>query len=344
MRIAMVAPPWYPVPVDGYGGIERVVALLNEELRRRGHHVVMLGAEGSSGADQVIELAPASWRGEINAPCRLETYLVRVHRVLRDLDVDVIHDHNDILGATVAAAARPRQPVVCTVHGTIPPGLAEFFTEAADVLHLVALSEAQRSMAPDAPWLATVPNAIDLVAAYDLDRPRGYLVQLARINPDKGQHLAIEAARKAGMPLVLAGKLDTLPGMDCYFDDEIKPHLGDEVTWACDVAGDGRVDLLAGAVAMLFPLQWDEPFGLAMAEAMACGTPVIAFRRGAAPEVVEDGVTGFLVEDVDEMADAVHRIHEIDREVCATRARERFAPARMAEGYEGVYRALCGGS
>jgi glycosyltransferase involved in cell wall biosynthesis len=342
LRIALVSPPWYPVPPHGYGGIERVVALLCEELRALGHHVTLFAPEGSSGADEVISLAPAAWCGEIGAYARLETYLLRVHRALRTLDVDVIHDHTDTMGALATALAPPPAPVVATVHGAVPSDLRTLLAEAGDTRHLVALSEAQRAQAPELPWVATVPNAVDIVCDHALDRPRGYLVQLARINRDKGQHLSIAAAHAAGMPLVLAGKLDSVPGMRRYFAAEVQPHLNGRVTWLRDVAGEQRVDLLAGAVAMLFPLQGEEPFGLAMAEAMVCGTPVIAFPRGAAREVVEDGVTGFLVDDVEAMAEAVHRVHQIDRRRCAARARERFAPARMAAGYEQVYRDLRG--
>jgi glycosyltransferase involved in cell wall biosynthesis len=343
VRVALIAPPWYAVPPSGYGGIERVVSLLAEGLRRAGHHVVLFAVEGSSGADEVVALAPREWNGEVSAPYRLETYLLRVHRALRDLDVDVIHDHNEANGAMAAALAGHRAPVVSTVHGAILDDLRVFLGECAGAVHLVALSEAQRASAPDAPWVATVPNAVDIVCDDHLDQPRGYLVQLARISPDKGQHLAIAAARAAGMPLVLAGKIDTGPGMRRYFAEEIEPHLDGQVSWVRDVGGDRRVELLAGAVAMLFPLQWEEPFGLAMAEAMVCGTPVIAFPRGAAQEVVEDGVTGFLVDGVEAMAAAVHRVHTIDRARCAARARERFAPSRMAAGYARVYQRVCAG-
>jgi glycosyltransferase involved in cell wall biosynthesis len=341
VRVAMISPPWFPVPPRGYGGIERVVSLLTEELRRRGHHVTLFAQEGSTGGDRVIALAPAEWAGQLNAPARLETYLRRVYQALGELDVDVIHDHNDITGMLAAAVAAPRAAVVATVHGVVPPHLAEFLAELHGSVHLVALSEAQRSQAARAPWVAVVPNAVDVV--HDgVDHPRTYLAQLARINRDKGQHLAIAAARQAGIPLVLAGKVDTVPGMRRYFTEQIEPHLGHGVTWISDVAGESRVELLSGAVAMLYPLQWEEPFGLAMAEAASCGTPVIAFPRGAAREVVEEGVTGFLVDDTEQMAAAVERVSEIDRRRCATRARERFAPGRMAAGYERVYRQVCG--
>jgi glycosyltransferase involved in cell wall biosynthesis len=340
VRVALISPPWYPIPPHGYGGIERVVSLLCEELRRAEHRVVLFAPEGSSGADELVALAPREWDGDFQAPYRLEIYLQRVHRALRDIAVDVIHDHNDAIGALVAGTAGHAAPVVATIHGPIPADLGVFLTECGGAVHLVALSEAQRAAAPDAPWVATIPNAVDIGGTVDLQRPRAYLVELARINRDKGQHLAIEAARLARVPLVLAGKIDTVPGMRRYFAEEVQPHLGGDVTWVREVAGQRRVDLLSGAIAMLFPLQWEEPFGLAMAEAMVCGTPVIAFPRGAAREVVEEGVTGFLVDGVEAMARAVHRVHRLDRVRCAERARERFAPSRMAAGYERVYRDL----
>jgi glycosyltransferase involved in cell wall biosynthesis len=165
-----------------------------------------------------------------------------------------------------------------------------------------------------------------------------YIIQLARINPEKGQHLAIEAARRLGLHLILAGKLDGNQASRRYFRERIKSHLGRRVTWIRDLRGKAKWRLLAGARAMLFPLRWEEPFGLAMAEAMVVGTPVIAFARGAAPELVEEGVTGFLARDVDGMVEAFRRIDEIDPEACARRSRERFNGTVMARGYDELYR------
>jgi glycosyltransferase involved in cell wall biosynthesis len=184
-----------------------------------------------------------------------------------------------------------------------------------------------------------VHNAVetdDIEGPFPTSR-KEYLIQLARLNPEKGQHLAIQAARRLKLPLILAGKLDTNSASRKYFRDRIEPHLGNGVRWIRDLRGRNKWRLLAGAKAMLFPIQWEEPFGLAMAEAMVVGTPVIAFPRGAAPELVEDGLTGFIVRNVSEMVSAFKRVDEIDPELCANRSRERFSPSVMARGYEQLY-------
>jgi glycosyltransferase involved in cell wall biosynthesis len=187
-------------------------------------------------------------------------------------------------------------------------------------------------------WRGVVHNAINpdqyrpITNAEEKD---DYLVELARINPDKGQHIAIEVAKRLSMRLVLAGKVD--PEAQDYFEERIKPSLNGRVVWRENVKGKEKAQLLAKARAMLFPIQWEEPFGLAMVEAMVSGTPVIAFRHGAAPEVVDPGVTGFLADDVDGMVEAFERLNEIDLKKCAEVAADRFGPARMAQGYLNLY-------
>jgi glycosyltransferase involved in cell wall biosynthesis len=191
---------------------------------------------------------------------------------------------------------------------------------------------------PAVPWAAVVPNAVDLSELCGPTAKEGYLVELARIDPGKGQHLAIQVARRLGLPLLLAGKLDPIAESMAYFKAEIEPHLGYDVRWIPEVRGRMRAELLARAVAMLAPLRWQEPFGLAMAEAIASGTPVVALRRGAACELVEEGLTGLLADDLDGLVAGVHRARELDSSACARRGRERFAPARMVERYEALYK------
>jgi glycosyltransferase involved in cell wall biosynthesis len=339
-HVVVVAPPWYPVPPDGYGGIELVVGLLCDALRQAGQRVTLLAAEGSQ--PDAIALAPGTWRaalGRSEERMRELTYANRVADALAQLGrVDVIHDHCGF--ATLATACLADvAPVVHTVHGDIPEPYSAFYSSLARRAHFVSISEAQRGSMPELPWIGTVHNAVDVEAlTVTPDEKEPYLLCLARICPDKGQHVAIEVARRAGMRLVLAGKVEGIPEAVDYFERHVAPTIdGDRVVYVANVAGPHKARLLARAHALLAPLQWEEPFGLAMVEAMASGTPVIAMRRGAAPELITEGVTGFLVPDIDGMVDAVRSVPGIDTRVCAKVARARFSPAAMASGYLAVY-------
>jgi glycosyltransferase involved in cell wall biosynthesis len=346
LRVAMVAPPWYPVPPLGYGGIERIVHLLASGLSARGHSVTVFGAEGTTSGDDVRVRAPRAWSTDMGTWIHKHTYLARVHRELAVERFDVLHDHTGSEGI-LAGALSGGAPVVATVHEPVGPAEAAFLAEVDDRVGLVALSEAQRAAAPGVRWAATVPNAVgpeDLLPLDELPaRDAGYLVHLARMDESKGQHLAIEVARRAGLPLVLAGKVDAIPECEAYFRDRVAPHVdGERVRWLPEVRGRDKARLLAEARAMVFPLQWEEPFGLAVAEAMANGTPVVAFPRGAMPELVEPGETGVLVGDVSEMADAVADLSWVDRKACAERERIRFSVDRLLDGYEQIYGEVAG--
>lgn len=342
-HVVVVAPPWYPVPPHGYGGIELVVGLLCDALRDAGQRVTLLAADGSQ--PDAIALAPSEWRidlGRHEERLRELTYAARVANRLSTLhDVDVIHDHCGF-STLVAACLGGGAPVVHTVHGDIPDSYGTFYCAMAPKADFVAISSAQRKTLPGLPWIGTVHNAVDVdalcVAAAESD---AYLLCLARICPDKGQHVAIEVARRVGMRLVLAGKVDAIPEATDYFARHVAPFIdGDRVVHIANVSGAAKARLLAGAHALLAPLQWEEPFGLAMVEAMASGTPVIAIARGAAPELVTDGVTGFLVADGEEMADAIPLVPHIDPWACAVAARARFSPSVMAQRYMSLYESV----
>jgi glycosyltransferase involved in cell wall biosynthesis len=342
-HIVLVAPPWYPVPPDGYGGIELVVGLLDDALRQAGHRVTLIGAEGSEPG--AIALAPRSWRADLGAPeerLRELTYATRVVDTLKHLDgIDLIHDHCGF--ATLIAASRAGiAPVMHTVHGDIPEPYATFYTAAARGAGFVSISIDQRQSMPELPWMGTVYNAVDVDALHVTPEDKEpYLLCLARICPDKGQHVAIEAARLAGMRLILAGKVEDMPEATEYFERCIAPAVdGDRVVHVDNVAGEEKARLLARAQALLAPLQWDEPFGLSLVEAMASGTPVIAIARGAAPELVTEGVTGFLVRDIDGMIAAAPMAASIDPWACAAAARARFSPPAMAASYLQLYEKL----
>ena len=342
LRLALVSPPWFPVPPRGYGGIETIVHLLAHELEAGGHEVTVFGAAGSDPDLDVVSLSGEDWSRDLGTATqrvREATYLQRVYERLEGGRFDLIHDHNEYTGMLVAGVADLGIPVVATVHGGVGPRESEFLQSAQRRVALVAISQAQAEAAPDVDWAAVVHNAVDPDAVAFSAVKGDYLLVLARITPDKGQRTAIEVSRRAGMPLVLAGKLDPDDEAQEYFEMEVQPHLGQGVRWVPNVEGEEKKQLLAGARAMLFPIEWNEPFGLAMVEAMASGTPVIAFPRGAAREVVEPGVTGFLARDAAEMVELVSRVEEIDPERCRQRALDRFSPGRMAVGYEAVYAA-----
>lgn len=336
----MVAPPWLPVPPRGYGGIELVIDLLGRELIRRGHDLTVFACHGSDPDLKVVALADDHWLEDLGTPdqrVREATYLRRVYEFVKGDHFDLVHEHTEYPGMMLAHTLGVPFPVVATMHGPIGPKEAEFLREVDRELGLVAISEGQRATSPDILWDGVVHNAVDYGSLRFSSRKQNYLMQLARINPDKGQHIAIEVARRVGLPLVLAGKLDPDTRSQEYFAAEIEPHIGDQVRWIPNVAGDEKKDLLANARAMLFPIAWEEPFGLAMVEAMASGTPVIAFARGAARELVVPGVTGFLCSTADEMADLVSRSGEIDADRCRASVIERFDAGRMTDGYEAIY-------
>lgn len=341
LTVALIAPPWYPVPPVGYGGIELVVSLLARGLRQRGHRVILFAAEDSH--DAVVGLAPASWRPDLGAVhtqgLRDVTYAARVNDYLLNHagHVDLVHDH---AGPVMLALAQEMDhaPALHTVHGPVTEALASAVQSLGVGTSLVAISHSQLQPAPWLPWVGVVPNAVDIDALQFL--PAGerdhYLLVLARICADKGQHHAIEVARRAGIKLVIAGKVD--PGSEEYFETEVAPHLdGRQVTWVENVSGREKTRLLAHAAALLAPITWPEPFGLSMVEAMVSGTPTIAFRQGAAPELIDEGKTGFVVDTIDEMVAAVRNVGAIDPARCSLLARNRFSPDAMVEAYLRVY-------
>jgi glycosyltransferase involved in cell wall biosynthesis len=337
------------VPPTGYGGIEAVVHLLARELIKRGHEVTTFAVEGSDPLLHPISLAPAGWGADLGTPeqrIRESTYQLRVNRELlrRVGQLDLIHLHTEFPGMAAASLLRLPVPCLATVHSGIDEKVLTFLGEVDEDIDLVAISQAQKEMAQGVRWRAVVHNAVPIDDVEVRSKKEGYLLELARITPDKGQHLAIEVAERVGMPLVLAGKVDRDAISKRYFEKLIKPRLSSTIRWVENVGDGDKADLLAGAEAMLFPIQWEEPFGLAMVEAMVCGTPAVAFNRGAAREIVEPGLTGFLVDSVDEMVARVKDVGTIDPIACSNRARDRFSPARMADGYEAAYREVLNAS
>jgi glycosyltransferase involved in cell wall biosynthesis len=347
LRIAMLAPPWIPVPPPGYGGIEAVLAPLREALVARGHHVELFCAPGSRSSATVRALLDGAQPDKIG----LATFEAdHVARAFAAVDAaagtgepfDVVHDHCGF--TALAMADRLATPLVHTVHGPFDYDTTPFYAHHGDKGKLVCISRAQARCAPRSATVSgVVPNPID-VDSWPLGRRKDeYLLWVGRMVPDKGPHRAIQVARAAGRPLVLAGPVQ--PGYERFFAAEVEPHVdGRTIRYIGEVGGAPKQRLFADAHAFLMPIRWPEPFGMVIVEALAAGTPVLAFPHGAAPELIEHGETGFLVDDEHQMAAVVDQAAGIDPERCRRAVAARFAPDRVAGAYEVVYRQALGGS
>jgi glycosyltransferase involved in cell wall biosynthesis len=344
LRIAMVAPLAESVPPSLYGGTERVIAVLTEELVRRGHAVTLFASGDSRTSAELVPCARQGLRLDPSVTDYLAytmTQLGIVHR--RAAEFDLVHNHLDYFAFPTARLSPT--PTVTTTHGRLDlPEVRRVYADFEEQA-LVAISDDQRAYLPTAAWVATVSNAVDLANYRFRPDPGDYLVFLGRISPEKRPDRAIEIARDVGMRLVMAAKVDDVDRD--YYEHAIAPVIRanpDLVEFVGEVDEAGKDALLGGAWAYLFPIDWPEPFGLTMAEAMATGTPVVAYRAGSVPEVVEHGVTGFVCETAAEMAAAVGRVGAIDRAACRARVEQLFSPAAMADGYERAYRSLLAGN
>jgi glycosyltransferase involved in cell wall biosynthesis len=348
MRIAQIAPPFESVPPEKYGGTERVVATLTDELVRRGHDVTLFASGDSKTSARLIPLFDkALWHHDPPYRDFQPFWTMVLDLVAPELDTfDIVHSHLDHFGYPLARLAQ--RPVVTTLHSRLDLPELEALYDRITHVPLVSISDAQRAPAPRANWVATVYHGIPLDTLTLNTRGGEYLAFLGRISPEKGLDTAIEVARRAGMPIriaarkPLANKEDPDVRRDWeYYTSTVEPLLKSRsVELVGQVDEDAKDDFLGNAAALLFPIQWPEPFGLVMVEALACGTPVLAFRHGSVPEVLEHGVTGFICDTEDEMVDAVARIGEIDRSRCRAEVERRFTPAAMADAYERVYERL----
>ncbi|GIH08550.1 glycosyl transferase [Rhizocola hellebori] len=334
-------PPYFDVPPSAYGGVEAVVADLADGLVDRGEDVTLIGA----GKDGTKARLRTVWESII--PERLgEPYPEVMHamltrRAVEDLvaarEIDVVHDHTFSGPLNAAVFAQLGLPMVITVHGPLNTDLRRYYRALGTDVSLIAISDRQRSMAPELNWIGTVHNSLRPAAWPFASRKDDYALFLGRFHPDKGVHLAVQAAHEANMPLVLAGKCSE-PLEKRYFAEQVEPLLGpnDKVVGIADATLKRK--LLVNARCLLFPVQWEEPFGMVMIEAMVCGTPVVALRGGAVPEVVVDGVTGFIRERPEELPAAMHALDQIDPAACRHHVEQNFSAPTMAAGYAAAYR------
>jgi glycosyltransferase involved in cell wall biosynthesis len=340
VRIALLAPIWERVPPVAYGGIEAVVHLLAEGLVAAGHAVTLFAA-GTSRTSASLAATAARPLRELG----LAPHLCQAHETLHVLACgeqagafDLIHNHAGYLPLLLAQGLRT--PLLTTLHGAFDEHNQALFARCAH-LPFVSISEAQRDGGPPLNYVGTVHNGIDTDAFAPAPKG-GYLFNLGRVSPEKGTHLAIEVARRAGLPLVIAAKVD--PCDQAYFEREIRPHVdGERVRFIGEVAGAAKAAWLAGAEALIHPVTWPEPFGLVMAEAMAAGTPVLARPLGSVPEVVEHGVTGWVAAAPEELAAGVAHMRALEPAAVRRRAVERFGARRMVDGYERIYAQVLGG-
>jgi glycosyltransferase involved in cell wall biosynthesis len=350
LRIAQLAPPFLPVPPPKYGGTELVVSLLTEELVRRGHEVTLFASGDShTSARLAAAVETAVWLRHDMDPA---PYVARSVDACfqRAAEFDVIHNHLGFAAYPAARLAAPEK-TLSTVHGRVDaPDQAEghrYFQS----MPLVAISNAQRALLPDTNWLGTVHHGLDVTRFPFQERGDSYVAFVGRISPEKGLDTAISAARQAGVPIKVAARqpVEQVTNLDVrrdwqYYRERIEPLLGlPGVEYVGELDSAAKCQLLAHASALLFPVRWAEPFGLVMIEALACGTPVIATRWGSVPEVIEDGVTGFVVEGEDELVPALGRLSELDRRRCRAEAERRFSAAAMVDRYETLYRKLLAG-
>lgn len=331
----MVAPITHPYGPAGYGPWERVTHDLTESLVALGLKVTLFAASGSPSKARLVETVPASLVEMPGADARLieEMHISTAMETAREVGLDLVHSHLHVHALVFTRMLG--LPMLTTLHGAAwnsahHPLLLKYRTDP-----FVSLSEAERKFLPELRYVATVPNGIDLEDFPMGAGTGGYLAFVGRMAPEKGPDLAVEVARQSGMPLRMAGIVE--PKHRDYFDG--LPSGGD-VEYLGALDREEVADLLGDAVGLLMPLRWDEPFGLVVAESLACGTPVIAWRRGAMPELIDDGVIGYLADDVDGAVGAVGRLASLARRRCRAVAEERFSAMRMAADYAGVYQAL----
>jgi len=338
MRIAQIAPLAEAVPPKLYGGTERVVSWLTEELVRLGHEVALFASGDSKTSARLEACWPHALRLDPGHPDPMLAYAATLERLAGMVDrFDVVHSHIDWIH--IPLLRRLGVPFVTTLHGRLDlPNIDSCFGQCFAETPFVSISDAQRTPLPDAHWVGTVYHGLPEDLLVPNFAPKGYLAFLGRIAPEKGPETAIRLARAAGLPLKIAAKVDKVDR--AYFESKVEPLIdGHQIELIGEIDEQQKSTFLGNALALLFPISWPEPFGLVMIEAMACGTPVIAFPSGSVPEVIDDGMTGFVVEP-EQALSAIDAISKLDRRQVRGRFEQRFMARRMAQDYVRIYETL----
>jgi len=345
MKIAMVVPPWFKIPPEGYGGIEVIVSLLADGLVGKGHEVTLCTVRSSSTKARIFSVFDGEMKSYLDGPPSSFLNITLAHTLASYLEIskgdnDIVHDHTWKEGLMCAAFIDAQ--IIHTIHGPLDEENIRFYSlfKGYPRIHFVTISNYQQTCLPGLNYAATGYNGIDLARYPYSAEKEDFFFYLGRFNEQKAPHLACEVAEKLGKKLILAGKVHEKEERK-YFDQYIRPHLSDDILFVGELGhwSQEKMRLFSRARGYLYPIQWDEPFGITMAEAMACGTPVVTFKRGAAPEVVAHGTTGFVVEAVDEFVDAVEHIDEISPLACRELAKNLFSTHVMVDNYQRVYTA-----
>lgn len=338
MKIAQIAPLFESVPPKLYGGTERIVSYLTEELVRQGHDVTLFASGDSQTLARLWASSPQAFRSQSGAVNR-DVPMILMQEQVFGVDAgrfDIIHSHLDFLGFPLSR--RCATAVLTTLHGRLDlPELVPMYGEYAD-MPVVSISNAQRTPLPNANWQGTVYHGLPELYTFH-PNPGSYLAYLGRICPEKRPDHAIEIAKRVGIPIRIAAKIDPLDRE--YFETKIAPLLDHPlVEYLGEVTDAEKCDLLGNAVAVLCTYDWPEPFGIVLIEALACGTPVLAYRCGSIPEIIEDGVTGFICDDLDGMVAAIDRLPLIRRQRCRDSFKTRFTVERMVQDYLAIYQRM----
>lgn len=350
LRIAQVAPLWFTIPPKGYGGIERIVSILAEELTRRGHEVTLFASPGSITSAKLISVFDKSL-SEANIPWSNPTWNLRnlsTAYELADTDAfDVIHSHLDLWAlffqnlTKVPSLHTMHNPLYRTNADATKNDRLRLFTEEAHRTNIVFISESARKLAMvDLPKSRVIYNGIDLQHFRFNKKGGEHFIWIARMNKHKGVENAIAAAEKLGAKVLLAGRID--PTQEEYFEKIIKPHLNEKIQYIGELKDNKLSDFYGNAKALLYPIEWEEPFGLVVAEAMACGTPVIAYRRGSMKELITDNESGFVIDsDIEKLVEAMKKVDQLDRAAVRKHVEDNFSKERMVDEYEKLYYELC---
>jgi glycosyltransferase involved in cell wall biosynthesis len=338
VRIAIIAPPWVPVPPPAYGGTEAVLDNLARGLVAAGHDVLLF-ATGDSSCDVQTEYVLERAAGTVATGSATELrHVINAYDTVLEWGADVVHDHT-LVGPVYAA--RFGLPVVTTNHGPFDGELGDLYRAIGSSVAVIAISDHHASTAAGIPIAAVIHHGVDVDAFPHGTGNGGYALFLGGMSPDKGVHAAAQVAMAAGVPLRIAAKMRE-PAEHAYFGEHIAPLLGDGVEYVGEVGGADKLELLAGASCLLNPIAWPEPFGMVMIEALACGTPVVATPHGSVRELISDGVTGYVRHDEAGLVDALRQVGGLDRARCRKEAAARFSTERMVADHVRLYEEAAG--